>query len=111
MGNPHTRRCLADVLSARNSTSQVRAPCAMSGTAWLWGNGVYPSREPRKALARRIFGIFSTATRYIELPVHTAEYGSCGLLASLARHPLFPFNSPCPMYDRGSNGMLLANSL
>jgi len=23
-GNPHTRRCLADVLSARNSTSQVR---------------------------------------------------------------------------------------
>ena len=25
LGNPHTRRCLADVLSARNSTSQVRA--------------------------------------------------------------------------------------
>lgn len=23
VGNPHTRRCLADVLSARNSTSQV----------------------------------------------------------------------------------------
>lgn len=23
-GNPHTRRCLGDVLSARNSTSQVR---------------------------------------------------------------------------------------
>lgn len=29
-GNPHTRRCLADVLSARNSTSQVRAPRALS---------------------------------------------------------------------------------
>lgn len=26
VGNPHTRRCLADVLSAKNSTNQVRAP-------------------------------------------------------------------------------------
>lgn len=59
VGNPHTRRCLADVLSARNSTSQVRyvtLRCGFMRLVGLYavcdygvcrGQGVVGSMEPR----------------------------------------------------------------